>query len=88
MCESSFQDNPGKGQKSKRVGYLKMKVISDLKADTITPIVNERIDGKSDLLTDDSTSYGDLKHHVGSHTSKVIKPEELKTVLPWVYAMQ
>ena len=69
MCESSFQDNPGKGQKSKRVGYLKMKVISDLKAD-------------------DSTSYGDLKHHVGSHTSKVIKPEELKTVLPWVYAMQ
>lgn len=84
MCESSFQDNPGKGQKTKQVGYLKMKVISDLKADTITPILKERIDGRSDLLTDDSTSYGDLKHHVGSHTSKVIKPEELETVLPWV----
>ena len=62
-----------------------MKVISDLKADTITPIVKERIDGRLDLLTDDYTSYGDLKHHVESHTSKVIKPEELETVLPWVH---
>ena len=85
MCESRFEDNPRKGQKPKRVGYLKMKVISDLKADTITPIVKEQVDENSELLTDDSTSYVDLKQHVQSHISKAVKPDELETVLPWVH---
>lgn len=85
MCESSFEDNPKKGEKPKKAGYLKMKVAPNLKSGTITPIVKERVDGKSDLLTDDSTSYGDLKQHVGLHTSKVIKPEDLEKVLPWVH---
>ncbi|WP_286845649.1 MULTISPECIES: IS1595 family transposase [unclassified Proteiniphilum] len=85
MCESRFEDTPRKGQRPKRVGYLKMKVISDLKADTITPIVKEQVDENSELLTDDSTSYVDLKQHVQSHISKAIEPEELETVLPWVH---
>jgi transposase-like protein len=85
MCESSFQDTPKKGQKSRMAGYLKMKVIPNLKSNTITPIVKERVDGESDLLSDDSTAYGDLKHHVSSHTSRVIKPEDLEKVLPWVH---
>ncbi len=55
-----------------------MKVIPNLKSDTITPIVKERVDGKSDLLSDDSTSYGDLEQHVDSHTSRVAKPEYLQ----------
>lgn len=85
MCESRFEDNPRKGLKPKRVGYLKMKVISDLKADTITPIVKEQVDENSELLTDDSSSYVGLKQHVQSHISKTVKPEELETVLPWVH---
>lgn len=85
MCESWFEDNPRKGLKPKRAGYLKMKVISDLKADTITPIVKEQVDENSELLTDDSSSYVGLKQHVQSHISKTVKPEELETVLPWVH---
>ena len=84
-CESRFIDNPKKGAKSKQCGYLKMKVINNLKADTITPIVKEQVDEESELFTDDSTSYTNLKDCVKSHTAKVIKPKELETLLPWVH---
>ncbi|SFL61737.1 ISXO2-like transposase domain-containing protein, partial [Porphyromonadaceae bacterium KH3CP3RA] len=31
------------------------------------------------------TSYGDLGQHVSTHTSLVVKPEEVEKVLPWVH---
>ena len=85
MCESTPVDTPAKGKKTKKAGHLKMKVIPNLKSATITPIVKERVDGASDLTSDDSTSYGDLGQHVSTHTSLVVKPEEVEKVLPWVH---
>ena len=38
MAESEFVESPKKGQKPRRVGYIKMKVIDNLQAETI----NER----------------------------------------------
>ena len=85
MCESRFVDNPKKGKKPKQSGYLKMKVINDLQSTTITPIVKEQVDSESELISDDSTSYTDIKQYVKSHTARVIEPKELETMLPWVH---
>jgi uncharacterized membrane-anchored protein YhcB (DUF1043 family) len=79
MAESKTVENPKPGKKPKKVRYLKMKVINDLKADTITKNVKEHVESTADLTTDDSTSYTKLKEHVHSHTASVIPHEELPT---------
>ena len=88
MTEIKTVENHKAGKKPKKVRYLKMKVISDLKSETITKIVNvkEHFENTADLTTDDSTSYTQLKEHVYSHTASVIPNEELSSVLPWVHS--
>lgn len=85
MIESSPVPEPKEGGKSKTVGHLKMQVIPDLKADTITEIVKEQIEASVELTTDNSTSYGELKEHVKEHTPHIIKPKEVSLILPWVH---
>lgn len=85
MAESEFVENLKPGQKPKRVNHIKMQVISDLKSNTITSIVKEQIDKSADLITDDSTSYTKLIEHVNSHTAKVVKPQMIPIILPWVH---
>ncbi len=85
MAESKAVENPKAGKKPKKVRYLKMKVIGDLKSDTITKNVKEHIEKTADLTTDDSTSYIRLKEHVHSHMASVIPPEKLPCILPWVH---
>ena len=85
MAESKTVENPKTGKKPKRVRYLKMKVISDLKSETITKNVKDQIESTADLTTDDSTSYTELKEHVHSHMAYVIPNEELCNMLPWVH---
>ena len=85
MAESKTAENPKSGKKPKEVRYLKMKVISDLKSNTITKNVKEHIENTADLITDDSTSYTQLKEHVHSHTASVIPHQELPNVLLWVH---
>ncbi len=85
MAESKTVENPKAGKKPKKVGYLKMKVISDLKSETITKNVKDQIESTADLTTDDSTSYTKLKEHVHSHMAYVIPNEELCNMLPWVH---
>lgn len=85
MAASKTVENPKAGKKPKKVRYLKMKVISDLKSGTIAKNVKEHVEITADLTTDDSTSYTKLKEHVHSHTASVIPNEELPNVLPWVH---
>ena len=85
MAESKTVENPKPGKKPKKVRYLKMKVISDLKSGTITRNVKEHVESTADLTTDDSTSYTKLKEHVHSHTASVIPHQDLSKVLPWVH---
>ena len=63
-CAKAEALDKGKGRKA---GYLKMKVISDLKSETITNQVREHVSSKSCLDTDNSTSYVDLKGIVSEH---------------------
>ena len=62
-----------------------MQVITDLKADTITPIVKKDVSVDSKLITDDSTSYVKLKDVVDKHDAQVIPKEKIGSVLPWVH---
>ena len=76
---------PDKG-KGRKVGYLKMKVISDLKSETVTSQVREHVSAKSCLDTDDSTSYVDLKDIVSEHRPvKVADKKQVGKVFPWVH---
>jgi len=87
MAESTpvEDDRQTKGGKPRKVNYIKMIVIPDLKADTITPLVEENVSCKSVIDSDDSTSYTDLKDVVQEHNPQVIAKEDVGKVLPWVH---
>jgi len=85
MAESEFVESPKNGQKPKRVGYLKMKVIEDLKSETINKLVDSLANEASQVDTDDSTSYVDLKKYIPIHNSQVIPKEKVGEILPWVH---
>lgn len=85
MAESEHVDQPKKGKKSRKVGYIKMKVIADLKADTIDSVVDECISEKAHVKSDDSTSYVGLSKKVEQHVSKVIQKKDINKELPWVH---
>jgi predicted RNA-binding Zn-ribbon protein involved in translation (DUF1610 family) len=85
MAESELVTSPKKGQKPRRVGYLKMKVIENLKSETINEQVKMLASNVSVIDTDDSTSYVDLKDFVPKHNSQVIAKEKVGEILPWVH---
>lgn len=85
MAESEKVENPGKGKKPRRVGYLKMKVIEDLRSETINKVVNNSLSKESEVDSDASTSYVDLKGFVKHHQGKVISKEKVGEELPWVH---
>lgn len=85
MAESEKIEAPGKGKKPRRVGYLKMKVMEDLKKETITTLVESMVSGNSKLDTDKSNSYVDLSGYVNTHKAEVIPKEKIGEKLPWVH---
>jgi len=85
MAESQKMQSVKKGQKKRKVGYLKMKVIEDLKKGTINQVVEDLVSEKSSIITDGSTSYVELSDYVENHESQVIPKEKVGEVLPWVH---
>lgn len=85
MAESEVVESPKKGQKPRRVGYLKMKVIEDLKSETISGHVKELAGNATGVDTDDSTSYVDLKEYVPRHNPQVMPKNKVGEILPWVH---
>jgi len=85
MAESEMVEPLKKGQKPRRVGYIKMKVIDDLKSETINEVVKNMATNADEIDTDDSTSYVDLKKYVPRHNPQVIPKERVGEILPWVH---
>jgi len=85
MAESEFVESPKPGAKPRRVGYIKMKVIDDLKKETINRQVERLAANVTEIDTDDSTSYVDLKTFVPRHNAQAIPKEKVGEVLPWVH---
>jgi DNA-directed RNA polymerase subunit RPC12/RpoP len=85
MAESELVENPKNGNKPRRVGYLKMKLIEDMKKETIDEQVRQLASMATEIDSDNSTSYVDLKDFVPKHNAEVIPKEKLGEVLPWVH---
>lgn len=86
MAESkAIEGETKKNGKPRKARFIKMQVIDDLKADTITAIVKEELSPDSQLTTDDSTSYVKLKDVVEKHEPQVVSKEKIGTILPWVH---
>ena len=75
MAESEMVEFPKNGQKPRRVGYLKMKVIDDLKKETINAAVQQLASGANQIDTDHSTSYVELKDFVPRDTTLRLSPK-------------
>ena len=71
--------------KPRKVGHIKMLVINDLKADTITNVVKANVSKSTIIDSDNSTSYVDLKDVVETHRPVVIPKEKVSEMLPWVH---
>lgn len=82
--EESDKDRE-KGQKDRKVGHIKMKVVGNLGAATIDGKVKQFVSGESVIDSDDSTSYVNLKDIVKEHHPQVIPKKETGKVLPWVH---
>jgi hypothetical protein len=86
MAESkAIEGETKKNGNPRKVRFIKMQVITDLKADTITSIVKKDVTVDSELIMDDSTSYVKLKDVVEKHEPQVIPKEKVGSVLPWVH---
>lgn len=85
MAESEEVKDPKPGKKSRRVGYLKMKVIPDLKSETIDEVVEDHVSKGSEIKSDKSTSYVGLEDKVEGHEPKVVRNKEIEKELPWVH---
>ncbi len=69
---------------NKKLGFIKMKVITSLKKEEITKEVKETIEKGTTILTDGSNSYNDLKQDY-IHKPKVSEKKESSKALPWVH---
>ena len=85
MAESQKMASAKKGKKTRRVGYLRMKVIENLESETINRVVNDLVSKESSIDTDGSTSYVELSDYVEEHHSEVIPKEKVGEELPWVH---
>ena len=86
MAESkAVEGESNKKGKPKKVRFIKMQLIGDLSAGTITAIVGEEVSPSSHLVTDDSTSYVDLVDVVEKHEPQVVDKKKVGEILPCVH---
>lgn len=79
---SPLEQKPNKPVK--KVGFLKMKVIQNLKSETINEKIEKGIEKGTETLSDDYSSYNKITNQV-KHTSLKVTKENLSKVLPWVH---
>jgi len=85
MAESTPLEDVETGKKSSHCRYFKAKVLTSHLADEINNTVQESIDEKSIVFTDDSTSYVDISKYVELHVSEKSSEQLTKETLRWVH---
>lgn len=86
MAESKVVESPKPNKKPKKVGFMKMHVIPDLKSKTISRSVAMNINCKeSTAVTDASKSHSQFSQMFDMHVSQVVEPKDIGKVLPWVH---
>ena len=76
---------PKKGKPDRKVGYLKMVVMDDLKSESINKEVKKAVNENAEIISDGYKGYAKLKDVISKHTA-VIEANKKKSaiVFPWV----
>jgi transposase-like protein len=85
FAESTPLENIDTGQVSKHCRYFKMKVLSNHQAHNINQLLHDKIDEKSIMFTDKSTSYVDIAKYVEVHVTEKSTAQTTETTLKWVH---
>lgn len=76
--------NKNKNRPDKKVGYLKMKVIHNLKSETINQKIETGVEPSTDVVTDNYSSYKKISSTI-NHTAHKVDKTNVNKVLPWVH---
>jgi ribosomal protein S27E len=76
---------PKKGKPNRKVGFLKMVVMDDLKSESINKEVDKSVKKSATVLSDGYTGYAKLKEVISKHNT-VVEPNKKKSavIFPWV----
>jgi hypothetical protein len=69
---------------NRRLGFVSMKVVNSLSIKQLIPVVADMIEEGSDIITDGSNSFNELKSNY-NHQPHVVKPKDAPKKLPWVH---
>ena len=72
MVESAETTPTKRDQKSRKMGHIKMKLIPNGTADTVSSVAVESIEGDASLITDASSSHNSLQEHFCEARKQVI----------------
>lgn len=99
FCGSDEDTKPGRGSTKAKViiavstsdegkpKYAKMQVVEELSQDTVHEFASEAIAKGTSIKSDGLRIYSKLSSEGYSHTSKVVKPAEACSYLPWVHTL-
>jgi hypothetical protein len=76
--------NENKHRHSKKAGCLKMKVITNLKTETINKKIEKFVEPKTKVTTADSTSYNKISVTI-EHFGEKVNKKEINKILPWIH---
>lgn len=89
MVESRAVVEPSKKYRhgpNKKVGFIKMKLLNDLRKETTNKQVEKAIDQGASATTDGANNYNDLNKNLVDHQAVVAKlKNEVSKILPWVH---
>lgn len=85
MVESEETEPKKKGQKSRKAGHIKMKVMKDLSSATINEIAGKAIESSADIIGDAYPSHSKLDDVAAKVKKDVVKPKDAPKILPWVH---
>lgn len=85
MAESTPLEDPDISSKSNQVRYFKAKVLDTHLATEINQTINDELDDKSIVFTDQSTSYVDIADFVELHVTAKSNKEVTEDTLKWVH---
>ena len=85
MVESEKVDNPKSGQKGRRCGHVKMKVIPCLKSDTLKQAVEGSVNKSAMVVMDNFSSHCGVEEVTGKSERQTIPGKGAPKLLPWVH---
>lgn len=75
-----------KHKPTKKVGYIKMKLLENLRKETTNKQVEKAVNKQSSAITDGANNYNDLKESLTEHKAVIAQViKEASKILPWVH---